>query len=324
MRRFALLASLPLFAIAAPALAQHSDHAAHDHHASAAAATPGAPYVSPRIAVEVVGSGPDVILIPGLGSTPDVWRSTVAALPGYRYHLVQVKGFAGTPAEANASGEVVHPVAGEIVRYIAENKLDHPTLVGHSMGGTIAMMVASHHPDSVGKLMVVDMFPFMGALFGGPGATPDSVRPIAEAVRTGISGASGDARRAQIEQIVSGMVNTVAERPAIAAASLASDPATSGQSMYDLITTDLGPGLSRFTGPMSVLWAWREGSPLDQPTSEAFYRAAYARAPQAVVTFIPASAHFIMQDAPERFQAELRTFLSAPVPQPTVMPAPAP
>lgn len=315
MRRFALLA-LPLVVLATPVLAQHADHAHHDH--AAAATTPGAPYASPRISVEVVGEGPDVILIPGLGSTPDVWRSTVAALPGYRYHLVQVKGFAGVPAEANATGEVVHPVAGEIVRYIADNHLDHPTLVGHSMGGTIAMTVTTHHPDSAGRVMVVDMVPFMGALFGGPTATPESVRPIAEAVRAGIAGASGDARRAQIEQIVAGMVNTAAERPAIAAASLASDPATSGQSMYDLITTDMGPSLPRFTGPMTVLWAWREGSPMDQPTSEAFYHGAYSRAPQAVVTFIPDSAHFIMIDAPTRFQAELRTFLSAAA----VVPAP--
>ncbi|MEK6542621.1 MAG: alpha/beta hydrolase [Pseudomonadota bacterium] len=311
MRLLAFL-TLPFVALASPALAQHMEH--HDH--TMASATPGAPYVSPRISVEVVGEGPDVILIPGLGSTPDVWRATVAALPGYRYHLVQVKGFAGVPAEANATGEVVHPVAGEIVRYIAENHLDHPTLVGHSMGGTIAMTVATHHPESVGKLMVVDMFPFMGALFGGPTATPESVAPIAAQVRAGIAGATGDARRAQIEQIVAGMVNTAAERPAIAAASLASDPATSSQSMYDLITTDMGPSLPRFTGPMTVLWAWREGSPLDQPTSEAFYRGAYARAPQAVVTFIPDSAHFIMQDAPARFQAELRAFLATPIATP--------
>jgi pimeloyl-ACP methyl ester carboxylesterase len=311
MRLLDLLA-LPFVSLATPASAQHMEH--HDH--AMTAAVPGAPYVSPRISVEVVGAGPDVILIPGLGSSSDVWRSTVAALPGYRYHLVQVKGFAGTPAEANASGEVVHPVARAVVRYIHESGLDRPTLVGHSMGGTIAMTVASHHPDSVGRLMVVDMFPFLGALFGGPTATPDTVRPIAEAMRAGMSGASGDARRAQIEQIVSGMVNTVAKRPAVVEASLASDPATSGQSMYDLITTDLGPDLGRFTGPMSVLWAWREGSPLDQPTSEAFYRAAYARAPQALVTFIPASAHFIMIDAPERFQAELRTFLATPAATP--------
>src|SRR3546814_12964717 len=60
-------------------------------------------FSSRRISVTVHGSGPDVVMIPGLGSAPSIWQSAIAAVPGYRYHLVQVKGFAGTAAEANAS-----------------------------------------------------------------------------------------------------------------------------------------------------------------------------------------------------------------------------
>ena len=70
--------------------------------ANAAAAQPSAAFTSDRISVETRGSGPDVVLIPGLTSSPRAWESTVAAVPGYRYHLVQVAGFAGAPAEANA------------------------------------------------------------------------------------------------------------------------------------------------------------------------------------------------------------------------------
>lgn len=305
---------LPLVLLAAtvaiaatPALAQdHSAHASHAAHAS----TPAAAFASPRISVTVVGEGPDVILIPGLSSSPKVWDSTVAALPGYRYHLVQVKGFAGTAPEANGTGPVVHPVAEEIVRYIRDTGLNEPALVGHSMGGTLAMTVATHHPDLVGKLMVVDMFPYLGAMFGGPGASPESVAPIAAQIRTGIATATGDARRAQIEQTIASMIRTEALRPIATADSVTSDPATSGQAMHDLIMTDLTADLGRFSGPFQVLWILPAGVPLDQATMEMFYRAAYARAPQAVVTHIPDSAHFIMWDAPQRFQQELRDFLA--------------
>jgi hypothetical protein len=72
--------------------------------------------------VTVVGSGPDVILIPALPARAAVWRGAVAANPGYRYHLVQVAGFAGAPTRGNARGPVVAPLAEEIYRYIAANR----------------------------------------------------------------------------------------------------------------------------------------------------------------------------------------------------------
>ena len=90
----------------------------------------------------------------------------MAALPGYRYHLVQFAGFAGTPARGNARGEVVAPLAAELARYIRSRGLRRPAIVGHSMGGTVAMMIAAKNPSLVGKLMVVDMLPQPAGLFG--------------------------------------------------------------------------------------------------------------------------------------------------------------
>ena len=60
-----------------------------------------------RFSVQVVGSGPDVILVPGLASSREVWRAAVAAVPGYRYHLVQLGGFSGEPVRGNGSGRIV-------------------------------------------------------------------------------------------------------------------------------------------------------------------------------------------------------------------------
>ncbi len=306
MRRFLLLLALPL-AFAAPAFAQD----AHAGHVTAADATATAAFISPRITVEVVGTGPDVVLIPGLSSSPAVWRSTIAALPGYRYHLIHVRGFAGLAPDANGTGPVVSPVADEIARYVREGGLTRPALVGHSMGGTLAMMVATRHPEAVGRLMVVDMFPFIGAMFGGPSATPDSVRPMAEQIRAGIAGATGDSRRAQVEQTIAGMVRTENMRSGAVEDSLNSDPATSGQAMYDLITTNLTPDLVRFTGPFRVLWAAPPTMPIAPEMLGIFYRTAYSGAPQAEVEQVPDSYHFIMWDEPARFQRELREFLSA-------------
>ncbi len=307
MRALALIAAFSAFALTAPAFAQQAT--APTAQAAAAA------FVSDRISVEVVGSGPDVVLIPGLSSHPDVWRTTVEAMPGYRFHLVHVRGFGGLAASANGSGPVVSPVADEIARYIREGGLERPSLVGHSLGGTLAMMVATRQPERTARLMVVDMFPFLGAMFGGPTATPDSVRPMAEQIRTGMMNQSEAARRPTMEQTIAGMVRTEAMRPMAVEHGLASDSATSAQAMYDLITTNLTADLARFTGPFRVLWVVPQGAPVGQEMMAMFYRGAYAAAPQATTEYIPDSAHFIMWDAPDRFRSELRSFLSSPVQQ---------
>jgi len=280
----------------------------------ALAAVPGAAqrpaFTSERIGVTVVGSGPDVVLIPGLSSEPQVWQSTIAAVPGYRYHLIHVSGFAGRPAGANASGPVLIPVGEEIARYIREARLDRPAVVGHSMGGSWAMLVAGRNPGLVGKVMVVDMMPFLGAMFGGPTATAESLRPVAEQIRTMLGSASGDMRRQQIEQTIAGMVRTEGLRPGVVAQSLASDPAVAAQGFYDLIVTDLRPDLANIRVPLTVLWVRPPAAPISEEQMAQFYQLSYSGVPGAVIRRIPDSYHFIMFDQPEVFQRELRTFLA--------------
>ena len=176
----------------------------------AACATPGpihsGGFQSDRISVTTTGSGPDVVLIPGLTSSPEIWAGTTAAVPGYRYHLVQVAGFAGVPAGGNASGLVMAPVAEEIARYIRGSGLRRPSIIGHSMGGSLAMMVAARHPQAVSRLMVVDMLPFLGVIFGPPGTTAQSVRETADALRDKALANSPEERRRSIEASIATMV----------------------------------------------------------------------------------------------------------------------
>ena len=154
------------------------------------AAAPPAPPPPARFTVEVRGAGPDVILIPGLTAGREVWASTVAAAPGYRYHLIQVAGFAGAPAAGNSAGPVVAPLAEAIARYILAQRLVRPAIVGHSMGGTLALMIGARHPSLAGRIMVVDMLPQPAGLLGGSasdwalsptGSAPGSRRPAAAA-----------------------------------------------------------------------------------------------------------------------------------------------
>lgn len=276
--------------------------------ATAPAAAAG--FASDRITVVTEGSGPDVILIPGLTSSPSAWRDSAAAVPGYRYHFVQLKGFAGTPAEGNAQGAVAAPVAAEIARYIGEEKLSRPAVIGHSMGGTMALMLAARHPDAVSKVMVVDQIPFMGAMFGPPGTTSDSVRATADALRAQMAANTPAERTKRIEAMSNAMVRDEAQRKIVIAEGLASNPATSANAFHELIVTDLRPELAAIRVPVRVLYVTPAGVPLTDAQMDAVYTASYANLKGVELVRIPDSAHFIMSDNPERFRTEMKAFLA--------------
>jgi len=287
-----------------------------------AAAQPAA-FASERIGVTVTGSGPDVVLVPGLNSSPDVWRGTVAAVTGYRYHLVHVSGFAGRPAGANATGPLLVPVAEEIARYITEQHLDHPAIVGHSMGGSIALVIAGRHPGLVSKAMVIDMLPYLGAMFRQPGSTDAQLEAMAGQIRAEMAGLDGEQRRIQTNTMVASMVKTESERAAVIEAGMTSDPAVGAQGLYDVILTNLLPDVANIHVPLVVLYTQPAGAPATPEQIDHAYQVSYRAAPQAVLRRVPDSAHFIMLDQPEVFRTALRQFLTNTTP-PNPAPAPAP
>ncbi|MFZ6874044.1 alpha/beta fold hydrolase [Undibacterium sp. Di27W] len=266
-------------------------------------------FSSDRISVKTEGEGRDVILVPGLSSSPRVWAEMVKAVPGYRYHLVQVSGFAGQVVGGNTEGPVAAPVAEEIARYIAVQGIHKPVVIGHSMGGSIGMMLAARHPQAISKLMVVDMFPFLGAMFGVPGATAQSIKPMADDMLAKMRSMTPEARAQRMEGTIAGMINNTAMRPSAVADGLKSDQDVSARAYHELVTTDLIPELKNIAVPTTVLYVLPNGVPLSAEQMDSFYKVAYASVKDISLKRIPDSAHFIMWDQPERFQAEVKVFL---------------
>ena len=271
-----------------------------------------APFESSRITVTTEGSGPDVVLIPGLNSSPRAWATTVAALPGFRYHLVQLSGFAGQPVGGNKEGDVAAPVAEEIARYIREAGLKQPAVIGHSMGGTMGMMLAARHPDALSKLMVVDMHPYLGTFFAGPGAGPEKVAAMADAIAAGNLAASPEQRRRNANATIAGMVDTEAMRAGAIDDSMKSDAGVSTRAFRELLVTNLIPELSKISKSVTVLYVQPKTVPIPAEQFDYVYRNAYAPVKQLTLKRIPDSAHFIMWDQPRRFQGEVKAFLAAP------------
>ncbi|WP_242125522.1 alpha/beta hydrolase [Sphingobium sp. Sx8-8] len=248
------------------------------------------PFASRRIAVTARGAGRDVVLIAGLASGPGLWNGVIGAIPGYRWHLVHVRGFAGLAADANASGPVVQPVADEIGRYIGAAGLSRPAIVGHSMGGTLAMLLGLK--GLAGRVMVVDMLPEGAAMVGG---TASGLGFLADQLGDYFTGTK--AGRAYLAQMLAQMPGAQG-----------SDPDVIANALRDLANVDLGPQLPRLTAPMEVVYA--VGSDASQASAiTRTFRAAYA--PKRDVKLLPIgpSGHMVMADQPARFNAALADFL---------------
>lgn len=252
--------------------------------------------VRPRFSVEIVGRGPDIVLIPGLASSRETWRATAERLRGrYRLHLIQIAGFAGEPPRANASGAFFDPVLAELDAYCAS--LGRPIVMGHSLGGTLGLALAQRHPEHLSKLLIVDSLPFYGVLMGGPAATAITIAPMADQMR--------NAKAAMPEPMMRGMMAQMVTAPAdverVVGWSVASSPAVVGMAMGDDMTADLRPGLAAMKTPVTVLYE----TVLDGPITTG-----YAAMPHKTLVAVPDAKHFIMYDQPARFASEVDAFLT--------------
>ena len=266
-------------------------------------------FVSDRLSVEVIGSGPDVILIPGLASSREVWRPLATRLSAtHRVHLVQLAGFAGE-AWSHGDGPFVAPEVAELARYIETAGLQRPAVIGHSMGGLSGLLLAQAHPERVGRLMIVDALPFYSALFG-PTITPEQARPFAAQAAAGILAADDTMFRAQQTQTAEALSRDPATREAMVAWSMASDRHAFAAAMTDVMTTDARPGLAAMTTPVTALYAVDADGGPPPAMAQALWEREYATLPGVRVIRVEDSRHFIMADQPGRFATLVDQFLA--------------
>jgi pimeloyl-ACP methyl ester carboxylesterase len=307
MERNSLMKVLRFFAIAGSILAGMVLPNAPSCAAQAAAAglTPT------RFSVVDQGTAgkPDVLLIPGMSSSRAVWDAEAKLLaPNYRLHLVQVNGFAGAPAGPNASGPVLAPIVEELHQYIVANKL-HPVVIGHSMGGLMTLMLADRHPEDLRKIVIVDALPFAAVLID-PAATPESIKPQAEAIKQQVMALPADQYAAMQPMMAARMVTNPEGQKLVAAGFLATDRGVAVEAMEEDLETDLRADVATIKTPALVLYAYDSAAQQPAPAAyEAVVQAAYKTMPKVTLVRIDDSRHFIQYDQPEKLDAAVEAFL---------------
>jgi pimeloyl-ACP methyl ester carboxylesterase len=96
-----------------------------------------------RIHYQTVGQGPDVLLIHGWVSSWRMWARTLSRLAaaGYRATAIDLVGFGDSDKPADGWYSLDNYTA-MLVSVCDQLHLDRPAIVGHSMGGTIALDLA--------------------------------------------------------------------------------------------------------------------------------------------------------------------------------------
>lgn len=251
-----------------------------------------------------------MILIPGLFCSGKVWDETVEHFKDrYTCYEITLPGFAGQPAIHSDS--LLKTIADQLANFIKQNKLKNPIIVGHSLGGFIALQIATMYPDLVGDLVIVSSAPFLPALSMSADITVDSTRKIGLLIKNSMKNMTG----AQIGQYQKSALKTMIRDSEnislVAAMAVKSDPATQGEVMYELFSTDLRTDMKSIHCPVLALGDWVSYKKYGATHESVYknYADQFSLVKNLTIAINDSSNHFIMYDEPQWFYQQIERSL---------------
>ena len=101
--------------------------------------------------------GQDLIVIHGLFGMSDNWNSLGKQFSKYcKVHLIDLRNHGRSPHSTDFDYDVM---CDDVLEYMENHNIQKPILLGHSLGGKVAMKFAFTHPDKLEKLIVADIAP---------------------------------------------------------------------------------------------------------------------------------------------------------------------
>ena len=124
------------------------------------------------------GAGPVILMIPGLASNTHHFSYALTGLLNKQFRVVAVdRPGAGYSTRAKGAPADLRAQARTLIRFLDALKLDHPLVVGHSLGGGVALAMAVEAPGKIGGLALIAPFsnganeppePFRGLVIASP------------------------------------------------------------------------------------------------------------------------------------------------------------
>jgi pimeloyl-ACP methyl ester carboxylesterase len=223
---------------------------------------------------------------------------------------LQLPGFAGQPALVNRDKDFLITMRDSVEHYMRQKKLGKVVLIGHSLGGTLSLMIALDAPEAVKQLVIIDALPFFSAA-QNPALTVEMARPQAEMMRNAMNNQPIEEYNKNAVSNVQGMTNDSSRLPTLVKWMTTSDRNTTTTAMYELMTTDLRQSISGITQPILVLGAWAAYKPYGstKESTKAIYTAQYAQAKHVDVRMSETSYHFIPWDDSQWLNEQINDFL---------------
>lgn len=264
-----------------------------------------------RVGVYGTAGKPALVFIPGLTCGPWEWSREISRFARqYRIYALTLPGFDGNPPMA---GPLFDTVATDVWTLLQTHHIDRPVLIGHSLGGTLGLMLASQHSDRLRGVIAVDGLPIY------PGVeryTPAQRAQAGERMGAMLAAIQTPSQFEASEKsfALPYMITSPADVASVAPLTARSDPKAAGAWTAADLALDLRPQLHAITAPVLEIAPFDakiDGATLPAAGAKrAYYASLLKNDPTATVTVISPSRHFIMYDQPEQLDGAIAAFLS--------------
>ena len=257
------------------------------------------------------GTGKPIIFIPGLISSGDVWQEIVSELSkNYECYVLTLAGFAGEPPLEN--GPYLDTYKSDVLNFISDTKLKEVTLIGHSLGGFLSLLIGLENDPAIEKIIIVDALPFLTAL-----SNPKAEEGFNEESAIQYENNLKNLPEEQFHQMrlltAQSFTNDSTKWNQMVDWFLSSDSKTEAYSSHEMMGMDLRRSIANIKIPLRIIVPFHTNPYFPNYSiemAEQMYRMQYSAAPEAQFKIIDNAKHFVMFDQPEKFMETLKNFLN--------------
>ncbi len=252
-----------------------------------------------ELAYTVRGEGPPLVLLHGLyGSSGNLHRFTRRFAERYRVIAPDLRNHGRSPHDA----EMSYPaMAADLAALLDREGAERPAILGHSMGGKVAMTLALQEPDRVAALIAADIAPV--AYEHGHGSVIGALQ------RVDVAGAGS---RREVDEALAGDIPSAGVRQFLLTNL---QPRTGGGYAWRLpleILAEAIPAIEgfpelagRYHGPVLLLY----GTASSYLDPQRHWEPARAYFPEAELEALEGAGHWLHAEQPEAFAERVEAFL---------------